>query len=92
MPVLDDYYEPWTYKYLDLIESPEGDDQPTARPVSLVTGKPIDIKTGPNWDDDLSGTPEYARKDPNLKNLSPAEQEAMFQLGKNGYVLSAKNL
>lgn len=82
LPVLDDYYEPWTYKYLDLIESPAGDDQPTARPVSLVTGKPIDIKGGPNWDDDLSGTPEYARRDPNLENLTPAEQEAMFQLEK----------
>ena len=82
LPLLEDYYEPWTYKYLDLIESPQGDDQPTARPVSLVTGKPIAIKTGPNWDDDLSGTPEYARRDPNLKNLSPAEKEAMFQLEK----------
>jgi nitrate reductase beta subunit len=82
LPVLDDYYEPWTYKYLDLIESPQGDDQPTARPVSLVTGDPIDIKSGPTWDDDLSGTPEYARHDPNLANLSPAEREAMFQLEK----------
>ena len=80
MPVIDDYYEPFTYKYLDLIESPAGDDQPTARPISLITGKPIDIKMGPNWDDDLSGTPDYARQDPNLANLTPAEQEAMFQL------------
>jgi len=31
MPVIDDYYEPFTYKYLDLIEAPAGDDQPTAR-------------------------------------------------------------
>ncbi|MCE7862948.1 MAG: nitrate reductase subunit beta [Bacteroidetes bacterium CHB5] len=80
LPVIDDYYEPFTYKYLDLIESPAMNDQPTARPVSLINGKPIDIKAGPNWDDDLSGTPDYARQDPNLKNLSPAEQEAMFQL------------
>lgn len=80
MPVIDDYYEPFTYKYLDLIESPQMDIQPTARPVSLITGKPIDIKMGPNWDDDLGGTPDFARKDPNLKNLTPAEQEAMFQL------------
>ncbi|WP_310683143.1 nitrate reductase subunit beta [Aliifodinibius sp. S!AR15-10] len=80
LPVIDDYYEPWTYKYNDLIESPEGDDQPTARPVSLITGEPIDIKAGPNWDDDLGGTPDYARKDPNLENLTEAEQEAMFQL------------
>ena len=80
LPVIDDYYEPFTYRYLDLITSPAGRDQPTARPVSLITGKPIDIKMGPNWDDDLSGSPDFARNDPNMKNLSPAEQEAMFQL------------
>ncbi|MBK6611063.1 MAG: nitrate reductase subunit beta [Sphingobacteriales bacterium] len=80
LPVIDDYYEPFTYRYLDLIESPEMDDQPSARPISLITGKPIDIKMGPNWDDDLSGTPDYARQDPNFKNLTPAEQEVMFQL------------
>ena len=80
LPTIDDYYEPFTYKYLDLIEAPAMPDQPTARPVSMITGKPIDIKMGPNWDDDLSGSPDYARNDPNLKNLSQAEQEAMFQL------------
>ncbi|MCH7772625.1 MAG: nitrate reductase subunit beta, partial [Bacteroidetes bacterium] len=85
LPVIDDYYEPWTYKYSDLIEAPAQDDQPTARPISLITGKPIEIKAGPNWDDDLSGTPDYARKDPNLQNLSPAEQEAMFQLEKMAF-------
>ena len=85
MPVIDDYYEPFTYNYLNLIEAPADDDQPTARPVSLITGKPIDIKMGPNWDDDLSGTPDYARNDPNLKNLSPEEQEAMFQLEKMAF-------
>ena len=82
LPVIDDYYEPFTYKYLDLIESPEGEDQPTARPVSLITGEPIDIKMGPNWDDDLSGTPDYARNDPNFSNISQEEQEVMFQLEK----------
>lgn len=80
LPVIDDYYEPFTYKYLDLIESPASDDQPTARPISLITGKPINIKMGPNWDDDLSGTPDYARNDPNFEGLSQAEREAMFQL------------
>lgn len=82
LPVIDDYYEPFTYRYLDLIESPELDDQPTARPVSLITGKPIDIKMGPNWDDDLGGTPDFARNDPNLEKISPEEQEVMFQLEK----------
>lgn len=82
LPIIDDYYEPFTYKYLDLIESPDMDDQPTARPISLITGKPINIKMGPNWDDDLSGTPDYARNDPNMEELSDAEKEAMFQLEK----------
>ena len=80
LPVIDDYYEPFTYKYLNLIESPQSETQVTARPVSMITGKPIDIKMGPNWDDDLSGTPDFARNDPNFKNLSAGEQEAMFQL------------
>ncbi len=80
MPVLEDYYEPWTYKYSDLFTAPEGNDQPTARPVSLVTGEHIDVKAGPNWDDDLSGTPDYARNDVNFKDLTAAEQESLFQL------------
>jgi len=80
MPVLEDYYEPWTYQYEHLFEAEEGDDQPVARPVSLITGETITPKSGPNWDDDLAGSKEYARKDVNLRNLSAAEQEAMFQL------------
>ena len=80
MPVLEDYYEPWAYKYEDLFNAPEGDDQPTARAVSLVTGENIDLKSGPNWDDDLGGSPDYGRNDVNFKDLTPAEQESMFQL------------
>ena len=80
MPTLEDYYHPWAYKYSDLFTAPEGDDQPIGRAVSLVTGEPIDIKSGPNWDDDLGGSPDYARKDVNFKDLSSQDQEAMFQL------------
>ena len=80
MPVLEDYYIPWAYKYEDLFEAPQGDDQPTARAVSLITGKPIEIQSGPNLDDDLGGSPDYARKDVNFNSLSEAEQESMFQL------------
>lgn len=80
LPVLEDYYIPWAYKYEDLFEAPQGDDQPTARAVSLITGKPIEIQSGPNWDDDLGGSPDYARKDVNFSALNAAEQESMFQL------------
>ena len=80
LPVLDDYYEPWTYKYEDLFNAEEGADQPIARAVSVITGEEMEIKSGPNWDDDLSGSPEYARKDPNLACLTPSQQEALFQV------------
>lgn len=80
MPTIDNYYEPWTYQYEKLLNAPEGDDQPTAEAISIITGDKIEVKAGPNWDDDLSGSPIYARNDLNLKNLSPAEQASLFQL------------
>ena len=40
----------------------------------------MDVQAGPNWDDDLGGSIDYARQDPNVLKLSSAEQEAMFQL------------
>ncbi|HEY4716704.1 MAG TPA: nitrate reductase subunit beta [bacterium] len=79
LPTVDDYYEPWTYKYEDLFNSPESDDQPTARPVSMITGKPVDIEAGPNWDDDLGGSPIYAENDPNLESLNPEERRLLFE-------------
>jgi Fe-S-cluster-containing dehydrogenase component len=77
MPTMDDYYEPWTYDYQHLFNAPEGPDQPTALPLSMVTGKPIEVEAGPNWDDDLGGSPVYAEHDPNLDGLS-AEQRAQL--------------
>ena len=38
LPTIDDYYEPFTYTYEDLIDSPEGSDQPVAKPISMITG------------------------------------------------------
>ncbi|MBI4906577.1 MAG: nitrate reductase subunit beta [Acidobacteria bacterium] len=77
VPTMDDYYEPWTYDYQHLFNAPEGADQPTARPLSMVTGELINIKAGPNWDDDLGGSPVYAENDPNLKGLDAAQREQL---------------
>ncbi|MDP7117066.1 MAG: hypothetical protein QF628_02210 [Acidimicrobiales bacterium] len=66
LPTVNDYYEPWTYDYEHLFNAPEGDDQPTARPISLITGEFMEIESGPNWDDDLGGSPVYASNDPNV--------------------------
>ncbi len=80
LPTIDDYYEPWTYRYEDLFNSPDSDDQPSARPISMITGKPIEIEAGPNWDDDLGGSPFYAEKDINLNVLTESEKHQLFQL------------
>jgi len=80
LPNLKDYYEPFTFRYNDLFTAPEGDVQPTAIPESLVTGEPMEIETGPNWDDDLSGSPIYAKNDPSLEGIPKAVLEQMNEL------------
>ncbi|MFQ5606937.1 MAG: nitrate reductase subunit beta [Candidatus Zixiibacteriota bacterium] len=79
-PSMDDYYEPWTYDYQNLFNAPEGDDQPTAKPISMVTGKYIDIESGPNWDDDLGGSPVYGENDPNLEGLTDQQRQQLFAI------------
>jgi nitrate reductase beta subunit len=80
MPTMDDYYEPWTYEYDTLFTAPAGDDQPIARTVSLVTGRPMTPEAGPNWDDDLGGSGVYAANDPNLAALDEHERRELFAL------------
>ena len=80
LPTIDDYYEPFTYSYEDLFNAPEGADQPVAKPVSMITGEPMEIEAGPNWDDDLGGSPVYAANDPNLDAVSPEERQALFDV------------
>jgi nitrate reductase / nitrite oxidoreductase, beta subunit len=80
LPTIDDYYEPWTYRYGDLFDAPAGEDQPTARPVSMISGEPMNIEAGPNWDDDLSGSNIYAANDPALLTLTEEERRQMFEM------------
>lgn len=69
MPTIDDYYEPWSYDYESLIKSPRRRQQPSLRPRSQVTGDPIRLEWGPNWEDDLAGVGETGPGDINFKNL-----------------------
>jgi nitrate reductase / nitrite oxidoreductase, beta subunit len=80
LPAIDNYYEPWTYQYEKLLDAPAGDDQPTAEAISIITGEKMTPRAGPNWDDDLGGSPLYARNDVNFKDLSKPEQDSLFQL------------
>lgn len=69
LPELDDYYEPWTYDYKTLTQSPAKKHQPVARPHSLLTGETLELKWGPNWEDDLAGAPVTGIMDFNLSRL-----------------------
>ncbi|HEX9115035.1 MAG TPA: nitrate reductase subunit beta, partial [Anaerolineae bacterium] len=80
LPSLDDYYEPFTFRYQDLFNAPAGDDQPTAIPISQITGEPLEIQSGPNWDDDLGGSQIYAANDPSLQDLPEAVRGQMAEL------------
>ncbi|WP_214483554.1 nitrate reductase subunit beta [Bacillus sp. SM2101] len=66
---IDDYYEPWTYDYETLINSPEREHQPVARPKSQLTGDYMDIQWGPNWEDDLAGVHITGENDPNIQGI-----------------------
>ncbi|OBJ05635.1 nitrate reductase subunit beta [Mycobacterium alsense] len=85
LPTLDEYYEPWTYDYENLTTAPAGDTFPTAAPRSLITGKPMKVSWGPNWDDNLAGSPEILSGDPILKKVNDEirlklEETFMFYL------------
>lgn len=87
MPVLKDYYEPWTYEYDKLLSAPKDSHYfPTARAVSQITGDHMDtIEWGPNWDDDLGGGAEALAADPiiseiNTKVKADIESSFMFYL------------
>ena len=80
LPEMDDYYEPFTFRYQDLFNAPASNDQPTAIPISMVTGEPINIQRGPNWDDDLGGSNTYAWNDPNMAGVPESVREQMQEL------------
>ena len=66
-PKLQDYYIPFDYDYEKLFTDEVQDQQPVANPVNMITGEQMDIKWGPNWDDDLAGGDIYAKMDPNWR-------------------------
>jgi len=80
LPTLEDYYDPFTFKYGDLITGPQQDQQPTAVPISKITGDEMEITTGPNWDDDLGGSDIYARNDPSLDGIDEAVRAQLEEI------------
>src|SRR5512135_522332 len=68
LPTMDEYYEPWTYNYENLVASPLQQQQPAARPLSSITGEPAEISWGPSWEDDLAGVNTTGTEDVNFKD------------------------
>ncbi len=85
MPEIDDYYEPFTFDYQNLHNSPESKASPVARPVSLITGERMEdgIKWGPNWEEILGGEFEKRKKDANFKNI----QEEIYGEFENTFMM-----
>jgi nitrate reductase beta subunit len=70
LPQIDDYYEPFNFDYQRLHNAPESKAQPTAKPYSAITGKPMDkIEWGPNWEEILGGEFEKRKQDYNFQNV-----------------------
>jgi nitrate reductase beta subunit len=85
MPSIDDYYEPWTYDYATLTDAPAQEHTPVARPISLLSGEPMQIEWSANWDDNLGGSAATAERDPILGAIADKvrlefEQTFMFYL------------
>ncbi len=73
LPLIDDYYEPFTFNYSYLSNAPKSKHTPTARPVSIITGKFLSkIVSGPNWEEILSGEFSKRSKDVNFDNMNKA--------------------
>ncbi|PXX77220.1 nitrate reductase subunit beta [Rivihabitans pingtungensis] len=84
LPAIDEYYEPFTYDYEHLQNAPRMQTPPTARPVSVLTGKKMDkIEWGPNWEDDLGGEFAQRAKDALFEGI----QKEMYSTFENTFMM-----
>ena len=83
LPAIDDYYEPFTYDYEHLQQAKLSKTPPTARPVSILTGEKMDIKWGPNWEDDLGGEFSSRGRD----NCFEDVQKEMYSAFENTFMM-----
>lgn len=71
LPTINDYYEPFHFKYGDLQKPQETDHFPTLRPYSAITGEKMnDITWGANWEDSLGGEFHKRKADHNFRGMN----------------------
>jgi nitrate reductase beta subunit len=88
MPEMRDYSGkgPYTYTYEDLHSPKQKNQQPVARPKSLITGEEdIAIEWGVNWEDNAAGTHETGKRDVNFKDIPDAERDLLLSYEKVFY-------
>ena len=85
LPGIGEYYEPYTYDYQHLQNAPETvSTPPTARPISVLTGKKMDkIEWGPNWEDNLGG--EFSKRAKDI--LFEGIQKEMYASFENTFMM-----
>ncbi len=70
MPKIGDYYEPFTFNYSVLKSGSRFKTPPSARPFSVITGKPMKkIEKTANWEDNLGGEFEKRSKEKNFEDI-----------------------
>ncbi|MDX1610363.1 MAG: nitrate reductase subunit beta [Halofilum sp. (in: g-proteobacteria)] len=84
LPEIDDYYEPFNFDYQRLQNAPDSKAQPTAKPYSAITGKPMEkIEWGPNWEEILGGEFSQRSRDYNFEGV----QKEMYGQFENTFMM-----
>ncbi len=84
LPDIEDYYEPFNFDYQRLQNAPDSKTQPTAKPYSAITGKPMEkIEWGPNWEEILGGEFSKRSQDYNFEGI----QKEMYGQFENTFMM-----
>lgn len=70
LPEIEDYYEPFDFDYQHLHTAKASNQQPVARPRSLISGQRMEkINWGPNWEEILGTEFDKRKRDKNFENI-----------------------
>jgi len=84
MPLMEDYYEPFTFNYSILHQGSRFKTPPSARPYSIITGQPMDkIEKSANWEDNLGGSFEKRSSEKNFEDV----QKDIYREFENSFMI-----
>lgn len=84
MPRINDYYEPFTFNYSVLHSGSKFKTPPSAKPYSVITGKPMEkIEKTANWEDNLGGEFEKRSRDINFEGV----QKEIYARFENSFMM-----